>query len=332
MGVMIEGKWTTDEEVSKLKHENGRWQRPASSIRNWITPDGVPGPTGEGGFEAEPGRYHLYVSYNCPWAHRTLIFRTLKSLESLVSISIAAPKRSDQGWVFERDSDLYQDACLGKAALWEVYAESHPGFTGRVTVPLLYDKTRGMAVNNESADIIRMFNSAFDRVGANDLNFRPTALLDEIDALNQRIYETLNNGVYLAGFAATQAAYDEACISVFETLDFLDARLASRRYLCGDFQTEADWRLFPTLVRFDVAYHYAFKCNIRRLMDYEHLWPYTRDLYQTPGIAEFVFPDLYKRGYHSLSELRNPLGIVPKGPIVDFDAPHDRARLAAGQT
>jgi putative glutathione S-transferase len=326
---MIDGAWTTDEEVSRLKHENGRWQRPPSSIRHWITPDGAPGPTGEGGFAAEAGRYHLYVSYNCPWAHRTLIFRSLKGLEPLVSVSVAAPKRSDQGWVFDDDSGENADTCLGKSALWEVYAESHPGFSGRVTVPLLYDRRSGRAVNNESADIIRMFNSAFDAVGANDLDFRPAALVDEIDALNATIYETLNNGVYLAGFALTQAAYDEACERVFATLDALDARLATRRYLCGDRQTEADWRLFPTLVRFDVAYHYAFKCNIRRLMDYEHLWPYTRDLYQTPGIAALVFPDLYKRGYHSLSELRNPLGIVPLGPIVDFTLPHDRARLSA---
>lgn len=331
MGVMIDGEWTTDEEASKLVHEDGRWKRQRSTIRHWVTRDGTAGPTGDAGFRAEPGRYHLYVSYGCPWAHRTLLFRRLKGLEDAISVSVAAPRRSDQGWVFDNDSAEWLDPCLGKSALWEVYAQSHPGFTGRVTVPLLYDKQTGRAVNNESADIVRMLNSAFDDVGANALDFCPSAKLTEIDALNQRIYETLNNGVYLAGFAMTQQAYEEACAGVFETLDFLEARLADRRYLCGREQTEADWRLFPTLVRFDVAYHYAFKCNLRRLIDYDNLWGYTRDLYQTPGIAELVFPDLYKRGYHSLSELRNPLGIVPMGPIIDFTAPHDRAAVGAGR-
>jgi putative glutathione S-transferase len=289
-----------------------------------VTGDGAAGPTGEAGFKAEPGRYHLFVSYGCPWAHRTLIYRVLKGLEDLISVSIALPRRSADGWIFTDEPGEYHDDLLGKHALWEVYAESHPGFTGRVTVPLLYDKATGRAVNNESSDIIRMLNSAFDAVGANDRDFYPPALRDEIDALNARIYDNLNNGVYRAGFATTQAAYEEAFDDVFATLDFLDERLADRRYLCGDTATEADWRLFPTLVRFDVAYHYAFKCNLRRLMDYAHLWPYTRDLYQTPGIAEIVFPDLYKHGYFSISELRNPLGIVPKGPLIDFTAPHGR--------
>lgn len=328
MGVMIDGRWTTDEQASQLEYAaGGRWHRNRSTIRHWVTPDSAAGPTGDPGFAAEADRYHLYVSYNCPWAHRTLIFRVLKGLEDIVSVSIAAPRRSDQGWVFDNDSAEFGDPCLGVSALWEVYARGHQGFTGRVTVPLLYDKKTGRAVNNESADIIRMLNSAFNGVGANERDFCPADKLDEIDALNRRIYENLNNGVYLAGFARTQEAYEEACDAVFDTLDFLDARLATRRYLCGSEQTEADWRLFPTLVRFDVAYVSAFKCNIRRLVDYENLWPYTRDLYQTPGIAETVFPDLYKAGYHSLSELRNPLGIVPKGPIVDFSEPHGRARL-----
>ena len=325
MGVMIDGRWTTDDDASKLVFDdNGRWLRPQSSIRHWVTADGSAGPTGEAGFRAEAGRYHLYVSYGCPWAHRTLLLRQLKGLTDHISVSMALPRRSDQGWIFSEDASGDGEACLGKHALWEVYAESHPGFTGRVTVPLLYDKSSGQAVNNESSEIVRMLNSAFNSAGGNDLDFYPVHLRDEIDAVNKRTYDGLNNGVYRAGFASSQAAYEEGFDLVFATLDWLDARLATRRYLCGDSQTEADWRVFPTLVRFDVAYHYAFKCNLRRLQDYEHLWPYTRDLYQTPGVAELVFPDLYKYGYFSISELRNPLGIVPKGPIVDFSEPHAR--------
>ena len=329
MGVMIDGRWTTDEEASKLHFENGRWKRDPSPIRHWVTPDGSAGPSGDSGFAAAPGRYHLYIAWNCPWAHRTVLFRRLKGLEDAVGLSVTTPKRSDQGWVFDNSSAQYSDAVLGKSALWEVYAEAHPGYTGRVTVPLLYDTLTGRAVNNESSEIIRMFNSAFAAAGANDLDLYPADLRAEIDSLNDLIYDKLNNGVYRAGFAKTQEAYAEGCTQVFEALDYLDARLATRRYLCGDRLTEADWRLFPTLVRFDVGYHYAFKCNIRRLQDYANLWPYTRDLYQTPGISDTVFPDLYKAGYHSLSELRNPLGIVPLGPIVDFCAPHDRAALFA---
>jgi putative glutathione S-transferase len=325
---MIDGRWTADEAASKLVFENGRWLRQPSSIRNWITADGSAGASGEGGFAAEAGRYHLFVSYGCPWAHRTLIFRRLKNLTEQISVSMALPRRSDDGWIFADEPGEHYDHCLGKHALWEVYAASHPGFTGRVTVPLLYDKKTGRAVNNESADIIRMLNAAFAAAGADGYDYYPPDHRAEIDELNARIYDNLNNGVYRAGFASTQEAYEEAFDEVFATLDWLDQRLADRRYLCGSAQTEADWRLFPTLVRFDVAYHYAFKCNLRRLSDYANLWPYTRDLYQTPGIAEIVFPDLYKYGYFSISELRNPLGIVPKGPIVDFTAAHDRARLA----
>jgi putative glutathione S-transferase len=325
---MIDGRWTTDEEAAQLHFDNGRFRRDPSSIRHWVTADGSAGPSGEPGFTAAADRYHLFVAWNCPWAHRTVLLRRLKGLDHIIGLSVAAPKRSDQGWVFDRSMPEYRDNCLDKDALWEVYAEAHRGYTGRVTVPLLYDTHTGRAVNNESSEIVRMFNSAFDAVGANDLDFYPEEIRDEIDALNELIYEKLNNGVYRAGFAKTQEAYEEGCRQVFETLDSLDERLADRRFLCGDRPTEADWRLFPTLVRFDVGYHYAFKCNIRRLQDYPNLWPYTRDLYQTPGIADTVFPDIYKAGYHSLSELRNPLGIVPLGPIVDFSQPHDRARLS----
>jgi glutathionyl-hydroquinone reductase len=327
MGTMIDGRWTTDEELAALKYRDGRFERSPSVIRHWVTPDGRPGPTGDGGFEAEPGRYHLFVAFGCPWAHRTLIFRELKGLAEHIGVSYAAPRRTEQGWVFDNHSERYADVCLGKDALWEVYAEGHPSYTGRVTVPVLYDRKSGRIVSNESADIIRMLNSAFDDVGAAAADYYPEALRPEIDALNELVYEGLNNGVYRAGFAQTQGAYEEAFDQVFAALDFLDERLADRRYLCGTVQTEADWRLFPTLARFDVAYHYAFKCNLRRLSDYEHLWPYARDLYQTGNIRRTVFFDLYKHGYFSISELRNPLGIVPKGPLIDFDRPHDRHRL-----
>jgi putative glutathione S-transferase len=327
MGVMLDGRWTTDEAAAKLHFDNGRFKREPSAIRHWVTADGNAGPSGEAGFTAEANRYHLYVAWNCPWAHRTVLFRHLKNLQDIIGLSVATPKRNDQGWVFDASTPEYRDNCLGKDTLWEVYAQAHPGFTGRVTVPLLYDTQTGCAVSNESSEIIRMFNSAFDAVGGNDQDFYPEELRSDIDALNELIYDKLNNGVYRAGFAKTQEAYEEACRQVFETLDSLDERLATRRFLCGDRPTEADWRLFPTLVRFDVGYHYAFKCNIRRLQDYPNLWPYTRDLYQIPGIAETVFPNLYKAGYHSLSELRNPLGIVPLGPIVDFTEPHNRTTL-----
>lgn len=329
MGVMIDGKWTSDEEASKLKFKDGAFERQDSVIRHWVTRDAGPGPTGDGGFKAESGRYHLFVAYGCPWAHRTLLFRVLKGLEDHISVSIAKPRRTDDGWVFDDTPGPYHDGLLGKRALWEVYADGHPGYSGRVTVPVLYDKETGRCINNESADIVRMLNDAFDGAGANNRDYYPEDLREEIDALNARIYENLNNGVYRAGFAQTQEAYEAGFDRVFETLSYLDERLADRRYLCGDRQTEADWRLFPTLVRFDVAYHYAFKCNLYRLMDYPNLWPYTRDLYATPGIGKTVHPDLYKHGYFSISELRNPLGIVPKGPVIDFDRAHDRERLSA---
>lgn len=335
MGIMIDGQWTTDEEASKYQHEDGRWIRPPSSIRNWVTADGSAGPTGDGGFTAEADRYHLFVAYNCPWAHRTLLMRALKKLAPCISISVVKPRRTDDGWVFATDQDepadreKFSDTLLGKQALWEVYAESCKGFTGRVTVPLLYDKKTGRAVSNESADIVRMLNSAFDAHGADPADFYPPSLRGEIDALNARIYEGLNNGVYRAGFAETQAAYDEGFNDVFATLDYLDDRLASKRYLCGSQQTEADWRLFPTLIRFDVAYHYAFKCNLRKISDYANLGPYTRDLFQTEGVSGTVFPEIYKTGYFSPSRLRNPLGIVPKGPETDLMSPHGRERLNA---
>lgn len=328
MGQLVDGKWHTDDTLNRDK--DGRYLRQNSPVRNWLTPDGAPGPSGRGGFKAEAGRYHLYIAIGCPWAHRTQLVRAIKGLEDVVSMSTVTSRRSDQGWTFDNESEQFRDALFGKNALHEIYTLSEPAYNGRVTVPVLWDKAGDRMVNNESSEIIRMFGSAFDGVGGDSsIDLYPEALRDEIDANNARIYETVNNGVYRAGFATSQEAYEEAVDGVFETLDMLEERLATRRYLAGDRLTEADWRLFPTLARFDVAYVSAFKCNKRRIVDYPNLWAYTRELYQMPGIAETVQPDTYKRGYHSISQLRNPTGIVPKGPVIDFTEPHERGVLAA---
>ena len=329
MGKLASGIWTEDVATIAAASTDGRFERAESLLRNWVTPDGAPGPSGVGGFAAEPGRYHLYVAINCPWAHRTRLVRQLKGLDAVVSQSIVLPRRTDQGWVFDNASADFRDRELGKAALHEVYTEADPTYSGRVTVPVLWDRRQGVIVSNESAEIVRILNSAFDSCGATDLDLYPADLRTEIDALNKEIYASVNNGVYRAGFARTQAAYDEAVAAVFSTLDRLEARLARSRYLIGDRLTEADWRLFPTLVRFDVAYHGAFKCNIRRLADYPNLFGYARQLYQMPGIAKTVDIEVYKRGYYSPSAARNPFGIVPRGPLVDFSAPHSRDTIGA---
>ncbi len=313
MGRMVEGVWHS-EEVMEMDRR-GAWMRPETRFRNWL---------GEEGFAPEAGRYHLYVALNCPWAHRTIVYRKLKRLEDIVSLSFVRPRRTDQGWVFDADDEAYRDAVLGKRSLHEIYSLADADFSGRVTVPVLWDRQQGTIVNNESADIIRMLDSAFTGLAEATPELAPQALLAEIDALNERTYNSVNDGVYRAGFATSQAAYDEAFAEVFATLDWLDERLGERRFLLGDPTSEADWRLFPTLVRFDVAYHGTFKCNLRRLIDYPNLWPYARDLYQTPGIAETVDLETYKRGYYSLSEQRNPTGIVPRGPEIDFSIPHGR--------
>jgi putative glutathione S-transferase len=296
----------------------GRYKRTRTNFHNWITADGSAGPTGGGGFAAETDRYHLYVAINCPWAHRARIFRLLKKLEGLVSMSITLPRRNEYGWVFDNDSDTYADPLLGAGALHEVYTAAQPAYTGPLTVPVLWDKRRATIVSTESADIIRMFDTGFAAIAEPSPDYYPAPLRADIDALNERIYRTVNNGVYRAGFASKQGAYEEAVTDVFDTLDFLDQRLSTRRYLCGDDQTEADWRLFPTLARFDVAYHGAFRCNVRRLIDYENLWRYARELYAVPGIAETVDFDIYRRGYYSPSAKRNPFGIVPIGPAIDW--------------
>ena len=322
MGVLIDGIW--QDRWYETGNTGGRFVRTDSPFRNWITPDGAPGPTGEGGFAAEPGRYHLTISRACPWAHRTMIFRALKGLEDAISVSATHWLMGAQGWTFEPGPGVVPEAITGARYLYEVYLTADPRYTGRVTVPMLWDKQRRTIVSNESADIIRMFNSAFDRVGARDGDYYPEDLRTDIDALNARIYDTVNNGVYKAGFATSQAAYEEAVRPLFDTLDWLDERLSGRRFLYGDGLTEADWRLFTTLVRFDPVYVGHFKCNIRRLVDYPNLWPYTRDLYQMPGIRATVDFAHIKGHYYQSHATINPTGIVPLGPEIDFDAPADR--------
>ncbi len=311
MGVMIDGVYHAEDPGPDTVLD-GQFRRAKSTIRHWISADGSTG------FPAEAGRYHLYAAWNCPWAHRVLLTRVMKGLETAIAVSYARPRRTDQGWVFDA-AGAYADALMGARALHEVYAHEPDPYTGSITVPLLWDKIAGRAVSNESADLVRMLNDAFPGP-----DLAPEALRDQIDAWNTRIYRDVNNGVYRAGFARTQDAYDSAVAEVFAALDGIEAHLATHRYLCGDSFTEADLRLFPTLVRFDVAYHYAFKCNIRRLSDYPHLWAYAREIFQMPGIAGTVAFDIYKQGYFSPSDLRNPLGIVPAGPIIDWTLPHGR--------
>jgi glutathionyl-hydroquinone reductase len=302
-------------------------------FRNWVTADGRPGPSGEGGFKAERGRYHLYVSLACPWAHRTLIVRKLKKLDDAITVSVVDPFMGDNGWAFSApDGSLTPgatpDDLNGARCLYEIYARARRDYTGRVTVPVLWDRETATIVNNESSEIIRMFNSAFDAVGAAGDDLYPQARREEIDQLNAVIYDTVNNGVYKCGFAKTQAAYEAAFDPLFETLDRLEQRLTRQRYLFGARTTEADWRLFTTLVRFDAVYYSHFKCNLRRIIDYPNLWGYTRDLYQVPGVAETVSLAHIKRHYYASHAMINPTRIVPKGPAIDFAAPHERARLA----
>lgn len=298
----------------------GAFVRQDSRFRDRVSNDGSTE------YPAEPGRYHLYISLACPWASRALIVRRLKGLEDVIGLTVVDPLRDERGWRFTAEEP---DPVNGFAYLAEAYAASDPAFEGRVTVPVLWDTQRGRIVNNESAEIIRMLNTAFDEWGDSSVDLYPQPLRGEIDALNERIYETVNNGVYRAGFASTQAAYEEAFDALFETLDALDARLGQRRWLTGAQLTEADWRLFVTLVRFDAVYVGHFKCNLRRIADYPNLSGYLRDLYQQPGIAETVDLDQIKRHYYMTHPQVNPTGIVPKGPALDFDAPHDRARLTA---
>ena len=323
MGVLVDGVWQEQPRETK----DGRFQRPASKIRNWVTPDGSPGPSGEAGFAAEAGRYHLYVSLACPWAHRTVIFRKLKKLEDVISLSVVAPYMGKDGWTFDTANGSTGDAVNGKSKLSEIYLISDARYSGRVSVPVLWDKKRRTIVNNESPEIIRMLNSAFDAFTSVKTDYYPPALRAEIDRVNDLVYPNINNGVYRSGFATTQAAYEEAFRALFDALDEVEQRLAQHRYLAGNTLTEADWRLFTTLVRFDAVYYSHFKCNWRRIADYPNLSNYLRDLYQVPGVAETTSLDQIKRHYYSSMPTLNPSGIVPVGPELDFTAPHDRAKF-----
>jgi putative glutathione S-transferase len=324
MSLMINGELRDD----WLEAETGEFVRKESQFRSWVTADGRPGPTGEGGFVAEPGRYHLYVSYACPWAHRTLIFRKLKGLEEVVSVDVVHPFMGDAGWAFGEYPGSTPDTVSHFRFLHQVYTRAKPDYTGIVTVPVLWDKKRETIVNNESSEIIRMLNGAFDAYGDETVDFYPAPLRSEIDRINASTYEHVNNGVYRAGFAATQAAYERAYDRLFETLDRLEGRLSRDRYLVGRTLTEADWRLFTTLVRFDAVYYSHFKCNARRLVDYPNLWAYTRELYQVPGIADTVNMDHIKHHYYASHRSINPSGIIPKGPLIDFRVPHGRGGMA----
>ena len=322
MGVMIEGRW--HDRWYDTKASEGRFVRSESQFRNWVTPDGEPGPTGAGGFKAEPGRYHLFAALACPWTHRTLIFRALKGLAHIVSMSVTHWRMGPEGWTFDEGPGVVPDPILGARCVHEIYKAASPCYTGRVTVPILWDKRTATIVSNESADIIRMMNSAFNGVGATVGDYYPEPLRPHIDRINSEIYERVNNGVYKAGFATTQAAYEEAVEPLFATLDGLETLLGQQRYLCGSSITEADWRLFVTLVRFDPVYVGHFKCNIRRLSEYPNLWAYTRELFRWPGVRETVNFEHIKRHYYESHETINPTRIVPMGPLLDFEAPHGR--------
>lgn len=323
MGLLIDGVW--HDTWYDTKSTGGAFRRSASAFRNWITPDGAPGPTGTGGYEAVANRYHLYVALACPWAHRTLIFRTLKGLQTFIGISVVHPDMLSNGWSFSDDyPGATGDTLYNSKFAYQIYTKASPGLTSRVTVPILWDTQTETIVSNESSEIIRMFNSAFDHLTGNTADFWPEDLRDAIEPVNTRIYDTLNNGVYKAGFATTQEAYNAAIEPLFDTLMWLEEHLAGSRYLVGDRLTEADWRLFTTLVRFDAVYHTHFKCNRARILDYPNLWAYLRELYQWPGVAETVNMDHITRHYYYSHETINPHRIVPKGPQLDFSAPHLR--------
>ena len=325
MGLLQDGNWV--DQWYDTKTTGGRFERSTSQFRNWITSDGSAGPTGIGGFSAEPGRYHLYVSLACPWAHRATIFRALKGLESMISISVVHWYMVEHGWTFDPADGVIEDSVNGAQFMHQIYTLAQDDYSGRVTVPVLWDRKSRTIVSNESSEIIRMFNTAFDNCGASPGDYYPEHLSQEIDLFNERIYETVNNGVYKCGFSTTQEAYEEALIPLFETLDWLEDVLSSKRYLVGNQITEADWRLFTTLIRFDPVYVGHFKCNIRRVIDYPNLSNYVRELFQQPGISDTVNLAHIKHHYYASHGSINPSRIVPKGPRLDFSQSHDREKV-----
>lgn len=326
MGQLINGVW--HDTWYDTKSSDGKFIRSSSGFRNWITADGSVGPSGTGGFPAQSGRYHLYVSYACPWAHRTLIFRALKGLEDHIGVCVVHPDMLSGGWSLDKDfKDATGDQLYDLPYLRDIYTKADSEISGRVTVPVLWDAERETIVSNESSEIIRMFNSAFNQITGNVDDYYPDALRPEIDALNARIYDSINNGVYKAGFATEQSAYDAAVAALFENLDWLEGLLSKTRYLTGDQITEADWRLFTTLIRFDLVYHLHFKCNRARTIDYPNLWGYLRELYQWPHVAETVNFAHIVRHYHYSHDTINPYRIIPINPILDFQAPHGRDHL-----
>ena len=321
MGKLVDGVW--QDVWYDTKSTGGKFVRMDSKFRDWVTPDGQNAPSGKA-FKAEPGRYHLYVSYACPWAHRTLIFRKLKGLEEMIGLSVVNHFMGSDGWTFHEGDGVIPDPIHDAEFMHQIYTGADPDFTGRVTVPVLWDKKTKTIVSNESSEIIRMFNSAFDHLGASPGDYYPLALREEIDEVNERVYHTLNKGVYKCGFATTQEAYEDAFLALFDTLDWLEERLAKQRYVAGDRITEADWRLFTTLMRFDSVYVGHFKTNLRRIADYPNLFAYTRELYQVPGVRGTVNMHHIKHHYYGSHETINPTRIVPVGPVIDFDAPHGR--------
>ena len=323
MGMLVDGVWK-DQSLSEL-NKGGKFVRAETSFRNWVTADGSAGPSGEGGFKAASGRYHLYVSYACPWAHRALVFRALKGLEDHIDVSAVHPDMLNDGWSFETDFDgATGDPLFGADFLRELYQKADPEMTGRVTVPVLWDKETNQIVSNESAEIIRMLNSAFDGITGNTDDYYPEALRPRIDEVNARIYDTVNNGVYKSGFASSQEAYDDAVSALFDSLDWIEGLLAQNRYLTGDRITEADWRLFTTLIRFDKVYHTHFKCNRTQIVNFPNMWGYLKELYQWPGVADTVRFDHITRHYYSSHDHINPNRIVPITARLDLDAPHGR--------
>lgn len=327
MGLLVDGKW--HDQWYDTDKTGGKFEREAARFRNWVTADGSPGPDGEGGFRAESGRYHLYVSLACPWAHRTLIFRALKGLEKHIPVSVVHPDMVENGWEFRPGDEAHRDHLHDFRFMHQVYTKAAPDYSGRVTVPTLWDTHKQTIASNESAEIIRMFNTAFNDLDGvhGEVDFYPPALQQEIDQVNARVYDTINNGVYKAGFATAQDKYEEAYRELFDSLDWLEGRLTNQRYLVGGQLTEADWRLFTTLIRFDAVYYSHFKCNRQRIGDFPALSAYVRDLYQVPGVAETVSIDQIKRHYYVSQRTINPTQVVPVGPSLDFDTPHGREAL-----